>query len=129
MGTEGSQWPEHRKSPVCSAVAPILQIRRLMPREEKWHLNPGQPVSVSSVFSSLAEVVILQAWEGFAGPGSRVGRCSGSVTHSGYDLRPSQPGVSFLLGFLTVSLSSPCPLFTGLFCGWAVPPEKAQHSA
>lgn len=70
---EGSQWPEHHKSSVGNAVAPILQIRKPRPQkkesqglERKRYLNLSQSVSRSSVLFTpaalLEEGELLSAW-------------------------------------------------------------------
>lgn len=70
---EGSQWPEHHKSSVGNAVAPILQIRKPRPkkkrkprlREEKTPQSKSVSFQIQCTFhssSSLEEGELLSAW-------------------------------------------------------------------
>lgn len=63
--TEGSEWPEHHKSPVGNAVAPILQIERLRPREEPAPQSKSVSPQIQCSLhrgSSLEEGARVSAW-------------------------------------------------------------------
>ena len=109
---EGSEWPEHHKSPVGNAVAPILQIERLRPREE----TAPQSKSVSSQIqcslhhgSSLEEGARVSAWG--AGKGLQVMASNQGLqpqTQQGLlpALSPTQRVTSWLQGSVPLSVSS-----------------------
>ena len=126
---EGSEWPEHHKSPVGNALAPIQQIKRLRPREET--APQSKSVSRSSVPFTLAALWrrergcqhgepggVCRSWSAIRGSSLRRSRVSFPPCHP-LSLRPRggglsmAPGLSSPLSFLPLPLSP--PLLTGQF--------------